>query len=57
MVTDLAAYAGPVGLIFRRMGIPLYQAGTEDILQKSVIATVLSAVEACGDLEPKAMQK
>ena len=57
VVTDLAAYAGPVGLIFRRMGIPLYQAGTEDILQKSVIATVLSAVEACWDLEPKAMQK
>ena len=57
VVTDLAAYAGPVGLIFRRMGIPLYQAGTEDILQKSVIATVLAAVEASFELEPKAMQK
>ena len=57
VVTDLAAYAGPVGLIFRRMGIPVYQAGTEDILQKSVIATVLAALEAAQELEPKAMQK
>lgn len=58
VVTDMAAYTGPVGLIFRRMGIPVYQAGTEDILQKSVISTVLSALEAaCSDFEPKAMQK
>lgn len=46
VVTDAAAYEGLVGLIFKRMGIPFYQAGTEEILTKSVIATVLSALDA-----------
>ena len=58
VVTDMAAYSGLVGLIFRRLGIPVYQAGTEDILRKSVIATVLAALEAAAsDYEPKAMQR
>lgn len=46
VVSDTAAYSGLVGLIFRRMGIPVYQAGTEEILTKSVISTVLSALDA-----------
>ena len=58
VVSDMAAYSGLVGLIFRRMGIPVYEAGTEDILQKGVLATVLSALEAvCAEYDAKAMQK
>lgn len=45
VVSDPAAYAGVVGLIFKRMGIPVYQAGTEEILTKSAISTVLSALD------------
>lgn len=44
--TDLAEYRDPVRMIFRRMGIPVYLSGTEDILQKSIIATVLTALDA-----------
>ena len=43
---DLGSYENVLRLVFRRRGIPLYQSGTEDILQKTVISTVLSAVEA-----------
>ena len=46
VTTDAGAYGGLIGLIFKRMGIPCYRAGTEEILTKSVIATVLSALEA-----------
>ena len=44
--TDVATYLPLANLIFHRFQIPLYQAGTEDILQKSVIATVLTALDA-----------
>lgn len=44
--TDMPLYKSLVGLIFRRMKIPVYQSGTEDILQKSMIATVLTALDA-----------
>ena len=58
VVSDMGTYSGLVGLIFKRMGIPVYQAGTEDILRKSVIATVLAALEAAAsDFEPRAMQR
>ena len=43
---DMGAYRDILGLIFRRMNIPIYQSGTEDILQKSMIATVLTALDA-----------
>ena len=46
VVTDGAAYGGLLGLVFKRMGIPYYQAGTEEILTRSVIATALSALDA-----------
>lgn len=46
VVTDPSVYRPVLELIFRRMGIPLYISGTEDILQKSVVATVLNALEA-----------
>ncbi len=43
---DLATYQPLINLAFHRCGIPVYQSGTEDILQKSVISTVLSAMDA-----------
>ena len=33
-----------VDLVFHRMGIPLYRSGTEDILEKSVVTTVLAGM-------------
>jgi len=44
--TDMAAYSDPLGMIFRRCSIPIYLSGTEDVLQKSVMVTVLSALDA-----------
>lgn len=44
--TDMAVYKPLINLVFHRMGIPVYQSGTEDILQKSVVSTVLNALEA-----------
>lgn len=44
--TDMAVYKPLIDLIFQRFHIPIYQSGTEEILQKSVIATVLTALEA-----------
>jgi len=44
--TDMAAYQHVLSMVFDRYGIPLYQSGTEDILQKTVITTVLSALDA-----------
>ena len=43
---DPGTYQNLVNLAFHRCGIPVYQSGTEDILQKSVISTVLSAIDA-----------
>ncbi len=44
--TDMGVYQPLVDLIFHRFHIPVYRSGTEQILQKSVITTVLSALEA-----------
>jgi ATP-dependent helicase/nuclease subunit B len=44
--TDMAVYQPLVDLIFHRFHIPVYRSGTEDILQKSVIHTVLTALDA-----------
>ena len=44
--TDMNVYAPLVNQVFHRFGIPLYQSGTEDILQKSVVCTVLNALDA-----------
>ena len=44
--TDMGTYADVIRLVFDRCGIPAYQSGTEDILQKTVVSTVLSALEA-----------
>jgi len=44
--TDMAAYGTIAEFVFHRMNIPLYQSGTEDILKKSVISVVMSALDA-----------
>lgn len=54
--SDLPGYSPLINLTFRRCGIPLYMAGTEDILDKSVISTVLSAMDAAlGGFEQRDM--
>ena len=53
---DLGTYQPLVNLAFHRCGIPVYLTGKEDILQKSVIATVLSAMDAAlGGFEQRAV--
>ena len=49
VTTDMAAHKNQIELIFRRMHIPLYQSGTESILGKTVIATVLTALDTALD--------
>ena len=44
--TDINSYGSTLDLVFDRCGIPLYRSGKEDILQKNVISTVLSALDA-----------
>lgn len=44
--TDLDIYKPFLQMIFHRYGIPFYCAGTEPILTKSVISTVLTALDA-----------
>lgn len=44
--SDIAVYQPLIQFVFHRYGIPVYQSGTEDILQKSVIVTVLAAMDA-----------
>lgn len=47
---DMPAYANALRMTFARRGIPLYIAGTEDVLDMPIINTVLAALEAatCG---------
>ena len=53
---DMGAYESVLRMVLRRYHIPFYQSGTEDILQKTVIATVLSALEAAlGGFEQRAV--
>lgn len=44
--TDMNAYKNLLSMVFNRAGIPVYLSGTEDILSKTVISTVLSALDA-----------
>lgn len=44
--TDLDIYKPSLELILNRYNIPFYYSGTEPILQKSIIATVLTALDA-----------
>lgn len=42
---DIGTYKNILHSIFERCGIPLYLSGTDDILEKTVISTVLSAID------------
>ena len=44
--SDLSVYKPLADMIFARFHIPVYCSGTEEILQKSVITTVISALDA-----------
>ena len=44
--SDITVYQNAIGLVFNRCGIPVYQSGTENVLQKSVVNTVLAAMDA-----------
>ena len=46
---DLGGYKPQMEMVFERCGIPLYLSGTEDILDKSVVVTVLAALDAALD--------
>lgn len=51
---DMPLYQNGLNMIFHRCGIPVYISGTEDILSKSVVVTVLSAMDAAlGGFEQK----
>ena len=52
--TDMSVYQPLADLVFHRFHIPVYRSGTEEILQNSVINTVLSALDAAiGGFEQK----
>ena len=46
---DVAGYKPQMEMVFGRCGIPLYLSGTEDILDKTVVVTVLAALDAALD--------
>ncbi len=49
---DPASYAGTLEMVFTRCHIPVYMSGTENILDKTVVATVLAAMDtALNDFE------
>ncbi len=43
---DMQTYQGPIHSLLQRAHIPVYLSGTEDILEKTVIHTVLCAMDA-----------
>ena len=47
--TDVGLYTNAIGSVFERCGIPCYISGTEDILDKPVIATVVAALDSVLD--------
>ena len=47
-------YRALISMIFHRCRIPVYLSGTDDILEKAVVSTILSAMDAAaGDLEQR----
>lgn len=44
--TDMNAYSSLLRMWFRRCGIPLYESGTQGVLESSVMTTVLAAMAA-----------
>ena len=51
---DMGQYRALISMIFHRCGIPVYLSGTDDILEKAVVSTILSAMDAAaGDFEQR----
>jgi len=51
---DMAGFRALAGMVFRRCKIPMYLSGTDDILEKSVVSAILTAMDAAaGDLEQR----
>ncbi len=44
--TDMSTYRNPLNMVFNRCKIPAYLSGTEALLEKSAITTVLAAMDA-----------
>lgn len=44
--SDPSAYQRTLSAVFRRCGIPLYLSGTEEVLQKNIISSIIAAVDA-----------
>ena len=44
--TDMSAYSNMLDMILSRYRIPVYQSGTENILEKTIISTVLTAIDS-----------
>ena len=47
--TDMVTYGNTLNMIFSRYHIPTYQSGNDDILSKTIITTILSAIDAAVD--------
>ena len=43
--SDMAAYRNTISMVFQRCNIPVYLSGTEQVLEKSVITAVLTALD------------
>lgn len=43
--TDITVYKNLINQVFNRFKIPMYQAGNDSVLEKSVVATVLAALD------------
>ncbi|MCD7859792.1 MAG: PD-(D/E)XK nuclease family protein [Firmicutes bacterium] len=58
LCADIGAQGDALRRELERFGIPLYQAGTEDVLQKRVVSALLSALEAAlGGMERRDVLK
>lgn len=56
--TDLQSYTPVLRMVMKKCGIPMYLAGTEEVLRSGVVTTVLFALEAAlGGLEQRAVMR
>ena len=54
--TDMQSYRPVIGMVFRQHGIPVYLSGTDEVLHKGAITTVLLGLEAAlGGFDQQAM--
>lgn len=43
---DMATYRNTINMVFRKFGMPVYISGSDGVLEKSVITTVIAAIQA-----------